>query len=254
LVFTVQERGGGRWSAAVHCPTRGWIPVRLRAADFQRSRDAGAPDDADDRLDLSSTEQVACIDLANVSIRAEGALKGIFPTEEGPRTLWLRDVTVEPESHDLDGLRAPHLGWLPIGGASLGRVAAKESPLGVESLSAAWTTGSGRFAGLLRPLPEAWLSGAKGLRMRVAATTALTLLVQIEDAAGGKFAASVEVPGGKAGTDVTIDFATIRPTGDSKTRLLDQRKIRQVLLADQSGLAEPGTTMRTLWTGGWEAW
>lgn len=253
LALSVQEKGGGRWSAVVHCPETGWQDVRLDAADFQLSRDAGAPGDADDRLDLGAVEQVVLLDFAQVAVRAEGPLKGLFPTQSGPRSLWLRDFTVESGFRDIDGLRAPQLGWVPIGGATVARTTAADSPLGATSLKAVLAVGPTQIAGLMRPLPESVLAGARSLRMRFAATDALSLVVQVEDAAGGKFSKTIELPGAKLLKTIEIDLESLTKSGDSKTERLDMRRIRQVLLIDASGLTDGAERTRTLWTSDWEA-
>ncbi len=253
LALSVQEKGGGRWSAVVHCPDSGWQDVRLDAADFQLSRDSGAPADPDDRLDLGVVEQVVLLDFAQVAVRAEGPLKGLFPTESGPRTLWMRDFTVESGVRDVDGLHSPQLGWVPIGGAAVSRTTAAESPLGAASLKAILSVGPTKIAGLMRPLPESVLAGAKGLRMRFCASDAVSLVVQLEDAAGGKFSKTIELPGSKVLKTIEIDFESLAKSGDSKTERLDTRRIRQVLLLDASGLTDGAERTRTVWTADWEA-
>jgi len=253
LAVAVQEKGGGRWSAIVHCAEPGWQEIRLSGSDFQRSRDTGAPDDPDDRLDLGAVEQLTILDFAQVAIRAEGPLKSLFPAEPGLRTLWLRAFTVESEAPDLDSLAAPQLGWLPLGGAIVTRVPADLSPLGIVSLQARVSIGPGKIAGLMRPLPEALLAGAKGIRMRFASTDALPLLVQFEDAAGGKFNTTVDIPAGKVAKTIDIDFATLTKSGDSKTDRLDSKRIRQIMLLDPSGIIDGAERSRTIWTAGWEA-
>ena len=253
LALSVQEKGGGRWSAVVHCPATGWQEVRLDSADFQLSRDPGAPADPDNRFDLAAIEQLIVLDFAQVAVRAEGPLAGLFPTTPGPRTLWLRDFTVASHPADIDGLAAPQLGWVPLGGTTLAKVAQTDSPLGSPALKATLSVGPAKVAGLMRPLPEAILAGANGLRMKLAASDAVSLVVQIEDAAGGKFSTTVDVPGAKQPKTVDIDFDQLAKSSDSKTDRLDRQRIRQVLILDASGLTDGTERTRTLWTAGWEA-
>ncbi|MFM7320900.1 MAG: hypothetical protein ACKO5K_05170, partial [Armatimonadota bacterium] len=226
--------------------------IRLDAGDFQLSRDVGAPVDPDERLDFGAVEQVVLVDFAVMAVRAEGPLRALFPATAGQRRLWLRDFTVEPGSRDVDGLAAPQLGWLPIGGAVVAKVEASESPLPGTSLKATLSVGPGKVAGILRPLPESMLAGARGLRMRFASSDSLALLLLIEDAAGGKFTKTIELPGEKLLRSFDIGFEDLTKADDSKTERLDTRRIRQILLLDASGTTEGGERVRTVWTMGWE--
>lgn len=256
IAVTLQEKDGGRWTALFLAPKDAWQEVVLDPADFVLGREADAPADANGRLDMDRIENCALLDISQLFVRSDNpALQTFFPVAAGPRTLYLSDFEVRPAPTpaSLDGLHHPQIGWFPLGGLRLTRIDAAASPLKGVSLRADYAVGPAKLGGLVRPLPADALTRAKTLSLHVAAEKATTLVVQVEDAAGGKFAATVAVPEGRAATRVEIALDDLKPTDDSKTRTLDRGKVTQILVLDASGVLQGAEGENTLWLRGLEA-
>jgi len=136
--------------------------------------------------------------------------------------------------------------------ATLAKVESGKSPLGERSLEVDFSVEPGKVAGALRPLPETTLAGVGTLRTRFSSSDPISLVLMFEDAAGGKFTQTIELPGANLLRTVDIALEKLTKAEDSKTDRIDGRRIRQVLLLDLSGMSGGPKRFRTVWTSGWE--
>lgn len=259
VLLTIQEEGGGRWSAVVVAKKDAWQNVVLGVGDFILSHDNDAPADANGKLDLDRIQAVSVLDVATFFIRIESAdFKALVPVSAGPRQLLLADFQVgaTPPSGGaafrIDGLNRPQIGWMALGGPGIARAAAK-NPTDGPALEARYTNQPKKLVAFVRAVPSTILATATALNLTLAAEQATTLMVQFEDDAGGKFSARVELEGGKVSKKVTLPLADFQPEGDSKTQTLDRKRVKQIFLGDIRGFLVDTPQPQTLWIGAIEA-
>lgn len=258
LAIMVQEKGGGRFNAIAVLPKNLWQEIDFSPSELALAKDKGDPADANGKLDTDQIESISILDLHEFFIRsADGPLKALFPgIVAGPRELWLKEFsasTAPLPAAGLDGLARPQVSWMGVGGAEVTRSAAAKSPLSRVSLEASYQVGTGKVGGVFRALPSGALAGKTELSLSMAVLKSATFLVQLEDDAGGKFNATVEVPGVRAARKLTLPLADFKPDNDSKRDKLDVARVKQVLILDISGLTESVEQNNTLWLANLEA-
>lgn len=257
MVVILQEQDGGRFSALLNVTKDTWQNATFSVADFVLGRDDGDPKDANGKLDLDKVNGVAFADVAQFFIRSaeNPAIKAFFPSvTAGPRSFQLADVSVlggAPLPYSLDGLARPQIGWIAVGDVAIKRVGS-DCPLGVSALSVDFESGPGKLAGLMRMLPPSVLSGKTELSFMTALAKSTSLLFQLEDDRGGKFAITLDAPGGRAPKKLTVRLSELKPTDDSKQPTLDPSRIKQLFIADISGITENTQQKNTLWFAGME--
>lgn len=258
LAVMVQEKGGGRFSAVASLPKNLWQKIELAPEDLVLAKDKDDPADANGKLDVEQIEGVSLLDLHTFFIRmAEGPTKGFFPgITAGPRELWLKSFSASAAplaTALLDGLNRPQLSWVGIGGADLRRTDRSKSPLKLPSVEMSYTVGAAKLAGAFHALPLGVLAGKKELTLTVAAQKSATYLIQLEDDAGGKFNATLEVAGGSVGINKTLTLESFKPDNESKRDKLDPARVKQLLVLDISGLTESVEQNNTLWLANLQA-
>lgn len=260
LVVTVEEEGGGRWTSLAQVKKGAWQSVALGTADFVLSRDGDAPPDPNGKLDVDKVRSVSLLDAAQFFLRIEDAnFKALMPAvSEGPRQMLLADFTVTETppaggaAFRLDGHNRPQVGWVTLGNVALSR-AGSTNPTEGPALEARYTQQPMKLVALIRGLPAGALAAGTALNLTLAAEKTTTLMVQLEDHAGGKFSARVEVEGGKVGRKVVLSLNEFQPEGDSKTQKLDRKQIKQLLIGDIGGFLIGEAQPQVLWIGAVEA-
>ncbi len=259
LVIALGEKDGGRYCAAFTVPKDKWQRVELTPADFILNVGKDDPKDPDGKLDLDKVENVGIVDFGQIFVQSDDAnfLK-LFHVQTGDQTLYVDDFTVsetklsEPAATSKDDYRfdtfaRPQVSWLGVGEAQISRVTGK--PLEGAGLQTTYHQAPGTVMGILRAVKGGELAGRTQLRFTAATAKATTIIVQLEESDGGKYNASVELPGNSEKKDFTLALADLSVASDSKddNTKLDLDKVTQILFIDASGLTGATDQDNTLW-------
>src|SRR5262249_32770382 len=109
----------------------------------------------------------------------------------------------------------------------------------------------GKIVGLVRSIKRGSLDGMKTISVSVVSANACKLMIQVEEAGGGKYNTLVDVPGGSQLKVISIPFAELGAAEDSKDTngKLDLDQVNQLVIADIYGIAGMGEGDNTLWIG-----
>jgi hypothetical protein len=261
LLFSAQEKGGGRYSAVFTVPKDTWQVVELEADDLVLGRGKDDPKDSNNQLDLAQVESLGIADVGQFFAQSENKtltdLLGITP---GAHTLYLADVTISADPailtaslpppapppgrpnnfrlRPIEMFLRPQTEWVIFGGAHPQRVSGVKQ-LNGRGLKLDYKQGPGKAIALMKPLRPNALMRRTGLSFSVASVRATTLIVQLEEPSGGKYNVKVYVPAGEtAGTPQSVLFADFRPAEDSKddNGKLDLDQVSQMVILDATGL------------------
>ena len=249
-MLAVQEDGGGYFRAVFSVTKDKWQYVEIDPTDFVLQDGPNDPKDANGQLDRDKIKFIGLIDFDQVLIQmlagAPNPIAQMLQIQGGARTFYLDDVTLSgkglpqaeatPEVYDIDLFQRPQAEWASVGGATLERMEAKDAK--DNALRVTYQQAPGRLMGLIKPLQRGALTGKKQLAFQAASMKRTTFLVQLEEAGGGKYNASMEVPGNAAPTPITLNFADFKTSDDSNddNNQLDLDQVRQLLVVDISGV------------------
>ena len=247
VVLSMEEQGGGRWSATFTLSRGDWRPVRLNLADFVLS--VGAQDPADDngRLDVDRVQQLSLVDAASFVANVSPAAMGFFGLEAGDRILRLRDLRflsrpaaprVGPPS--LAGFDTPQPMWMVLGAERVEFGAA--GPLRSPGLALTYERRFGRAMSAMRRVPLGLLDGTRALTLTAASTERVQLVVKLEQADGGRFEAKLPLQSGGPLKAYRLDSAAFTASDDNKRGVdrLEWAKVTQLNLVEAGGLLGPG--------------
>ena len=249
LVFGMQEQDGGRYMATFYVPKGKWQQVELTPADFLLSDGANDPKDPDGKLDLDQVQGIGLTDAAQLWSQANNpAINEIFGVKPGPHALYLADFQVNalplngasgaPTPPDvIDAFAHPQIDWLMLGGVEASQLTG--APLTGRGIEMHYTQAPAKPVGMLRGVPKGQFTGASKIAFSAASVRAATLLIQIEEAGGGKYNASLYLPAGASrATALSASFADFKAADDSKDTngKLDLDQVERLTILDVSGL------------------
>lgn len=221
----VQEDGGGRFLAPFFAPKGKWQKVEIAVDEFALLEGPGNPPDADGKLDLSKVGGVALGDLAQIGgVFGSPELASALNLRTGAHVMYLDDFTVLEEAlpgayQTADGAKMIDSGTRPqIGWASIGISGASRLPVPERGLQAEYLQATGKIAALVRFVPRGLLAGTTSLRLKASSSKAVTLLVQLMEAGGGKFNGTLELPAGGDWKEVSLEYASMDAAEDSAVK------------------------------------
>ncbi len=247
LGFIVQEKGGGRYTAMFAVPKGTWQKVEISLSDLILNQGKDDPKDPSGRLEPEKIEALSIGDLAQFVAQADNPqFASLIGLELGPRVLLLDDfnvtaeklpatVAIGPKEVVLDTFSRPQVGWLATCLTSVVKGETGAPP----AMAASYRQATGRIVALARMIPPGSLKGMGKLSFTAASKQRVMLLVQVEEAGGGKFNTILEVPEGNSPKSYTIEFANLNAADDSpvRDRGLRPELAGQVVFIDASMLA-----------------
>jgi hypothetical protein len=251
LIAMLQEQDGGRYVALFSVPKDQWQQVELSPSDFMLSEGPNDPKDPDNRLDLDRVSAFGIGDMGQFFAQAkEPGLAELLGVKTGPHTLYLDDFAASEEALpeaaastsgevNLDTFARPQASWLGIGGVHLSVGPGGGADRG-RALRVEYRQVSGKIDAFARRVRRGALAGAERLMLDVASAKPARLVVQLEEADGGKYNTTVEVPGESAVQKLSLKLADFTAAEDSKDTndRLDLDQINQVVILDATGLAD----------------
>jgi len=243
LALMVQERGGGRYTSMFAAPKGKWQKVEVSTSDLILNEGSNDPRDADGKLNVERIEAVSFGDLAQFIAQAGSPeFAALLGLELGPRTMMLDDFTVTAEKPTpgytvsakevvLDTFARPQAAWLATCAAEIGKAATTGA---ARALVATYRQMAGRIVALGRAVPKGVMKGMGRLSFTVSSQRHAMLLVQVEEAGGGKFNTIVEVDEGSADKQITVECANLNAADDSpvKDRGVKMELATQVVFID----------------------
>jgi hypothetical protein len=259
LLVVLQERGGGRFQSVVAVPADKWQRVELALSDFTLGKDKDDPADANGKLDIDQLEAVALADLAQMLAGvAEPEMLSMLGLKTGARVFYVDDITAsttalpvpaaQPGELVIDAFMRPHIGWFVAG--TVKAEVTSDKPLEGKGIRMEYNLGEGKIAAAMKGLPEGMLAQCDKLLLSLASERPTTVLVQLEEASGGKYNTVVTLEGEKKLRKLTLPFAEFTQADDSKddNGRLDKGTVKQIIIADLSFMAGGGSA-NTLWLG-----
>lgn len=264
IAVALQEgEAGARYIALFTSPKDKWQQVELAPEDFQLMDDKDSPKDPNNKLDLDQIMFVAVGDFGQfLAALAQGPLAGVFNIQMGAHALHVDDFTigtqpltkpaVETGEVAVDLFAHPQLAWLAIGDVRMERIenAAGDKP--VPGIQIDYRQVPDKFVAVMGRIPKGKLRGAGSLKMQISSERAVTLVVQLEEAGGGKYNTTLDVKAGGEPQTVELGFDNFQASPDSKdqNKQLNPEQVQQILFADAAvflGQAENKTNV--MWIG-----
>ena len=259
LIVTLGEKEGGRYNASAFVPKDTWQKVELATSDFVVATGKDDPKDPNNKLDLDQVENLGISDLSQILAQSEDPnFTKLLNVQTGPHMLTFDEfnvsekalpdaMTTEKDEVLLDKLIRPQLAWFGFGSAQVSRVT--EKPLDGVSVKVDFRQEPNTIMGLARGVKPGALANTKELRFTAASSKLTTLYVQLEESEGGKYNATIELPGNSEKKEFTLVFADFKPSDDSNDAngKLDLDKVQQIIFFDISGLTGAVSQENTLW-------
>lgn len=259
VAVTLQEKDGGRYSAACHAAKNAWQEVQLSLSDFVLSTEADAPKDPDGKLDPDQVESVAIIDMEQFLAQNQ-AISDVLGLKSGTRNIYLSDFKFSEEklpdssvagsdSYLVDDYSRPQQSWIGLGMNSM--AIAKDSPFAGRWLKADYHEAPGHANAVIRVVRPGALSGKKSIAFSAGSAKDTQLIVQIELVNGAKFNTPITVSGMAHSQDFNLPFDEMKVADDSpdKSAKLDLSIVKQIILVDISGFVSSSDQDNTLWIG-----
>lgn len=251
LTLSLEEQGGGRWTAAVTLSANRWQEVRLPFKDLVLAAGGDAPADANGRLDLDRVQRIAIVDTGAMLASGSSKMMQLFGMDTGERRLLIAAFGIAasgmpaPGSR-LDGFDRANAPW-SVFGATDARLAA-EPPLRLNGLVIDYRKARGRVMSAIRQLSPGTLDGAAGIEVAAASRLETTLVLKVEQADGGRFEASFALPAGSTLRTVQMDSTAFKRSDDSSTQASRPQwaSVTSLNLLDVGGLFSAGSDNR-LW-------
>ncbi|MDF2440121.1 MAG: hypothetical protein JWN98_1105 [Abditibacteriota bacterium] len=267
MAVALQEgEAGARYIAIFTTPKDTWQQVELAPEDFHLMDDANAPKDPNNKLDLDQVMFVAIGDfgqfLLALSEAAPAPFAGAFNVQAGAHALHIDDFTIDtrplprPVLQDgeapIDLFAHPQLAWVGIGGVHLQRTEAPLQGRPVPGMKIGYQQVPNKMAAVFTRIGKGRLSGAGSVKLQLSSERATTLAIQLEEAGGGKYYATVDAKGGAEVQSVEIGFDNFKESDDSKDQnhQLNPEQVQQLLVIDAATfLGQAENKGNTLWLG-----
>jgi hypothetical protein len=246
LVVTLEEQGGGRWTASLALPAGRWSAIRLVPGDFVCSTGPDDPRDPNGRLDMDKVRLVSVVDAAAFVAATSADAMRFFSIGNHARSVQLTDMAFKADggpaggsAASLDAFDAPQPMWLAMGLSSLSY--AVGGPLPSQGLNARYERKPAAAAGLMRRLSKGALAGADRLTLKLASKSATTLLLKLEQADGGKFETKLRLPGDSQLHRYVLSGKDFEASDDSAKASpgLNWSDVDQLSLMDIGGFLSP---------------
>lgn len=259
IAVLVQEKGGGRYSGAFFAPKNQWQAVELGLNDFVLSTDADSPQDANGKLDTDKIESLTFIDFDQF-IAQNKPIAELLGVQKGKRNFWVSDFQVTPTGlpdtatvvageATLDTFGRPQVAWNGMAVEGLAVVGGSPFP---KALRLDFQVRKQRVAGVIRAFRSGLLANCTTATFRLASAKPCSVILQLEEVGGGKYNATVDVPGDSKPVEKTLLLSGLVPADDSKDAngKLDPDRIEKVTILSVDGFLGSAEQPNTLWIGG----
>ena len=258
LALSLQEQDGGRYACMFSVRKDVWQQVEIGIGDLVLDQSADAPKDPNGVLDMDHVVALALLDVSQLFAQAEN-LSAIFPVKTGSHTLFLDDFSASetflPSSSNIkngvgaiDLYNRNQIAWTTLGDIQLEKNSSGK-PLEGTALQMRYRQQKGKPTGIAKSLLKGSLVHAGRLQFDAASEKPLKLIVQFEEKSGGKYNATVNLPGGSLKTTFDIPISDFKVADDSKddNGKLDLDSITQMLIIDASGFLDAVEGDNKLW-------
>lgn len=245
VAISLEEQGGGRWTAPVSLPAGKWTELTLRTDDFALATGEGDPSDPNGRLDMDRVRQLTVVDVGAMLAGQSADMARMFGIQAGTRRLAIDNLTfgnalattARPGglTRRLDRFDEPVLHSMVLGASQV--TLERGAPLTQPGLSLIYAKGPGAVMSWIQPVKEGELSGAQDIRLQLASRMKSELVLKLEQANGDKFQTSLEVAGDGKLKDYTLPIKQFERADDSRSRAKtpDMARVNQVVLMDIGG-------------------
>lgn len=238
MEYGVTEADGSTYQGLCYVPGGAWQQIALDLSELILAQDS---EDENGQLDVDQINEVFVGDLANLP----GEVGEALGQKIGQQTLWLDDVKLSPDMAPsrggaagpgrliVDSFDGPQANCLAIGGAELDLAPAAAGQPG--ALQVTYSLGAGRWIGFVTGVGHLNLAGETGLKMRMRAPQATSLVLVLEERDGTKYETRLELAGGEQWEDLTFPVQNFILDDDSEDEngLLDLPQMRvMIVLAD----------------------
>jgi hypothetical protein len=259
FMFAVGAKNGNRYQSVFSARGGTWQEVSIALSDLVPGDDKGLPTPeqckppAPDQID-----NVGIIDTNAYLIQMLGGSTVPIDFSEGDHTLLLSPFTANRT--DLEPARAattagkpllslirPQVDWMSVGSAAIEKSTA--APLTTPGIKASYKHDKTKLVALMKTIAPDTLTGAKSLVISAASSTASSLIVQLEEAGGGKYKATLDVDAGSKLKQYKLEMAEFSPADDSKdsNNKLDLDQVTKIIIVDITALAGGAEGETTLW-------
>ncbi|HSV72555.1 MAG TPA: hypothetical protein VLH79_02210 [Chthonomonadales bacterium] len=249
---------GGTWMAPFTVNKGAWQRVEISTYDFVPITPAPSAS-PDARLSMEQATALSVGDAAVlIGLLGNDDVARLLGIGTGPRVLRIDSFSVTREALPggytardgavfADTFARPHLGWIALGGATLRRIVSRTPE--ERGLEARYEQAPQRLVAFMRPIPRGRLRGMSRLDMGISSATAGLIVVQLEEAGGGKFNSIVEMPQQGGHRALSLELATLTPADDStvRDRPIDVERVTHLVVIDATGmLGRPTPAANTL--------
>lgn len=243
LAVSLEEQGGGRWTASLTLPAGRWTEVQLGVDDFVLAQGSDDPPDPNGRLDLAKVRQMSIVDVSAMFAAQSDDTARMFGISPGSRRVAFDDVAFLASAPPHRATTAGRLERFTDGvvhgltfGATQAAVA-REAPLQAPGLNLVYRKAPGAVLSWLLPIAPGSLAGARDVRLQLASRMDAELLLKLEQSDGGKFQASLKVEGDQRLVDHRVPLDRFKRADDSGSdaKKPDPALVNQLVLLDIGG-------------------
>jgi hypothetical protein len=262
LMFILQEKDGGRYTASANLPKDQWQRVEFSIGDFSLNEGPGDPKDPNKKLDLDQVEALSIGDFGMFLAQVDNPeFAKLLNITTGKRALLLDDLSVvssdstpsiitKPDEVEIDTFSSPQVGMIAVGKTTVAH--AQGGPLGAKSLMVTYRQSPQSIMGFGKGFNSGILAKMTRLVMKGASTKPMQFTVQLEEYGGGKWNGTIELPGAMQSKDINLKFEDFSEADDSKddNKKLDLDKVNRIFFIDLTGLITQVDQENTLWISG----
>jgi hypothetical protein len=255
FLFAVGAKGGSRYQSVFSAKAGAWQEVSIGLSDLSPAdgQKGGPKTPAADQI-----ENVGIVDTNSYLIQMFGGQNAPIDFHEGDHSFLLSpfaaqgtELAPSPKpavgTYPLITTFRPQLDWMVIGGPAVEK--ATGSPLMAPGIKATYKQEKAKIVALMKSISADSLTGAKSIRLSAASKNTASIVVQLEEADGGKYKATLDIEGGSKLKDYKIDIAEFTQADDSKdsNNKLDLDQVVRVILVDYTALAGGAEGENILW-------
>ncbi len=263
FLFVAAIKGRNRYQTTFAAKGNSWQEVTIALTDLIPSDEdvkAGGKQ-ALKPIQADQIENIGLIDTDCYLIQIFGDTAAPITFNTGQHTVLLSPFSARtdqvampvkqaPGVQALTPMLRPQVDWMVIGNAGVEK--SSDLPLAGAGVKVTYKQEMGKIVALMKGIPQDTLTIARYIKINVASRNATTVVVQLEEAGGGKYKATINLDAGSHVKEYTLNISEFTPTDDNKdaNNKLDLDEVNKLMLIDLGGALGGATGENTLWFNG----
>lgn len=262
VLLSLEEQGGGRWTAPAVVLPGTWNDLKIPLASFVLAQGADDPVDPNGRLDLERVRQISVLDAAAMLVAQSERTARMFSVPLGSRRMLIDDIGFAKDGGAATGQsdtsstsstprRVDRLAQTGFGGMALGiKDIRRVSNQGPGHVAMEYAKGPGLVMTWMQPVSPGTFRPGDVVQLTLGASMATELVFKVEQANGDKFETRLNVAANGSPQTIRVALADLERSDDSGSRRSQAKpeEITQIVLLDAGGwFASKGVNQLSVW-------